>query len=299
MFKKINPMILGVIPAIIFGFSFMFTKVTLQYFDDVFHLLGMRFMIAVLGLTVMIVLKVVRVDLKGKNIKLLLWVSFTQPIAYFLFETYGIKNSSASQAGVMIAFIPVAVTLLAVLLLKERTNWKQISFIAISIIGVIIINADVKFSIDSLSGTLLLLGAVVSAAIYQVLSRKSSKQFTAIEITYVMMWVGAIVFNGVAIFNATKVNMLADYFQPLFKVEALGGLLYLGLLSSVFAFFIINYVLSHVVATKAAILANLTTVVAIVAGVVLLGENFNMIKVLGSMLILLGVYGTTKVKIDV
>ena len=59
-----------------------------------------------------------------------------------------------------------------------------------------------------------------------------------------------------------------------------------------------NYVLSKVQATKAAILANLTTVVAILAGVFVLQEPFNGIKLAGSIMILVGVYGTTKVRVS-
>ncbi len=292
--KKINPLLLGIIPAIIFGFSFVFTKVALDLFDDPYHLLALRFTFAVVILTILLLLKVIKIGLRQKNYKKLLMLSLFQPLLYFVFETLGIKFSSASQAGVMIAFIPIAVSLLAVIFLKEKTSFLQMFFITISIIGVLIINSGVSITSENLMGNLLLLGAVVSAAVYQILSRKFSTDFTAIEITYVMMWVGAVVFNVIAIYNSES---LVSYFEPLLDIKILGSLAYLGILSSVVAFFIINYVLSHVEATKAAVLANLTTIVAIIAGVMLLEEAFGFIKIIGSIMILIGVYGTTKVKL--
>lgn len=294
--RKIHPMIIGIIPSIIFGFSFMFTRITLEKISDPFHLLGLRFAFAALALTLCIALKLVRIDYRGKKVALLLILSSVQPIAYFTFETFGIARSTASQAGVMIAFVPVAVSLLAMLFLKERTNGKQMLFIALSILGVLIINSDVRFSSDNMTGNLLLLGAVGSAAIYQILSRKFSTNFTPIEITFVMMWVGAIVFNIIGLSRTLQYGELIDYFVPLLNINILGALLYLGVLSSVIAFFFMNYVLSKVQATKAAILANLTTVVAIFAGVFILHEPFNLLKLAGSIMILIGVYGTTKVR---
>ena len=294
--RKIHPMIIGIIPSIIFGFSFMFTRLTLEKISDPFHLLGLRFGFAAITLTLCVALKFIRIDYRGKKVALLLILSSVQPISYFIFETFGIARSTASQAGVMIAFVPVAVSLLAMLFLKERTNSKQMLFITLSILGVLIINSDVRFSSDNMVGNLLLLGAVGSAAIYQILSRKYSTNFTPIEITFVMMWVGAIVFNIIGITRTLHYGGINDYFAPLLDLNILGALLYLGVLSSVIAFFFMNYVLSQVQATKAAILANLTTVVAIFAGVFILHEPFNLIKLGGSIMILIGVYGTTKVK---
>lgn len=294
--RKIHPMIIGIIPSIIFGFSFMFTRITLEKITDPFHLLGLRFGFAAIALTLCVALKVVRIDYRGKKVALLLILSAVQPIAYFIFETFGIARSTASQAGVMIAFVPVAVSLLAMLFLKERTNSKQVLFITLSILGVFIINSDVRFSSDNMIGNLLLLGAVGSAAVYQILSRKYSTNFTPIEITFVMMWVGAIVFTIIGMTRTLQYGGISDYFAPLLDLNILGALLYLGVLSSVIAFFFMNFVLSKVQATKAAILANLTTVVAIFAGVFILHEPFNLIKLAGSIMILIGVYGTTKVK---
>jgi len=296
--KKISPMIIGVIPFAIFGLSFLFTKVAIESFDDVFHLLGLRFLLAVLGLTVMIFMGMIKVNLKGKSLKALFLISLFQPILYFTFETFGIKYSSSSQAGVMIAFIPVVVTLFAVAFLKEKTNKFQLGFVTLSVVGVLIMNSDVSFTLDSLKGTLFLLGAVLSAAFYQVLSRHASKEYSSIEITYVMMCVGAIFFNIMGLFNASQAGTITSYLKPLISLKLIGPLLYLGILSSVFAFFLINYVLSHVPASKASVLANLTTIIAIVAGVLFLDESFNLIKILGSLLILIGVYGTAKVKIN-
>ncbi len=47
---------------------------------------------------------------------------------------------------------------------------------------------------DNFQGMVILLGAVFAASTYNILARKSSLHFTSIEITYVMMTVGLIVF---------------------------------------------------------------------------------------------------------
>jgi len=296
--KKINPMLIGIIPFFIFGLSFLFTKVALEQIGNVFHVLGLRMLLAALTLIILRAIGLIKVNFKGKSIKPLLLIALLQPILYFTFETIGIKHSTTSITGVMIAFIPIVVTILAVIFLKEKTNILQIGFIATSILGIILINSDLSISGDNFIGLLMLTGAVFTAAVYQILSRKASYEYSSIEITYVMMIVGAIFFNGIGLYTLLKEGILYTYFTPLLDINLLLPLLYLGVLSSVVAFFIINYVLSQVSATKAAILANLTTIVAILAGVIFLNESFAIIKVLGSLMILIGVYGTTKVQVE-
>ncbi|MCK8827094.1 EamA family transporter [Natroniella acetigena] len=90
-----------------------------------------------------------------------------------------------------------------------------------------------------LTGIFLLLGAVLAGGIYNILSRKSSLQFKPVEITYVMMVVGAIVFNGVAIIQHLLAGELTTYFFPLMKIETIIAIIYLGILSSVVAFFML------------------------------------------------------------
>lgn len=297
--KKINPMILGIIPFAIFGLSFLFTKVAINSFDDIFHLLGLRFLLAVIGLTVAVKMKLVKVNFKGKPLKPLLIIALLQPILYFTFETYGIKYSSSSQTGVMIAFIPIVVTIFAVIFLKEKTNAKQLLFIGLSVFGVVIMNSYVSLTLESMKGIIFLIGAVLTAAVYQILSRHASKDYSSVEITYVMMCVGAVFFNIIGVFNAFTGERLNTYLNPLFDPVLILPLLYLGIMSSVVAFFLINYVLSHIPASKASVLANLTTIIAIIAGVVVLKESFELIKIIGSLLILIGVYGSVKVKVKI
>ena len=92
----------------------MFTRVTLETIKDPFHLLGSAFWFCAIALTLCILCKFAQVDYHGKKVSRLVLLSAFQPITYFIFETFGIARSTSSQAGVMIAFVPVAVSLLAV-----------------------------------------------------------------------------------------------------------------------------------------------------------------------------------------
>jgi drug/metabolite transporter (DMT)-like permease len=291
--SKYLPYVAGIAISIIFGMSFMFTRQALDSFGT-FHLLAFRFTLAALMLSILALIGVIKVEFRNKPIKELLLLCFFQPIAYFIFETIGVKLTSSSQAGMMIALIPVIVTLMAVVFLKESPNKMQSLFIFVSVLGVLFIIA-MSGNLNAggnLIGIAVLMGAVISGATYNILSRKLSSHYKPLEITFVMMWVGSICFNTIAVVSSIMQGTLHSYFSGFSSWQAVSSILYLGILSSICAFFMLNYMLSKLTASSSAVFSNLTTVISIAAGVFIRHESFYWYQLAGGALIILGVWGT-------
>lgn len=287
------PILAGIIVSFIFGLSFTFTA---QALDEIapMHLLGYRFAFAALGLTVLQFTGLIKINFRGKRLGTLMILALFQPVIYFIFETIGIKMTSASEGGMIIATIPVVVTFLSAIFLKERPTIFQVGSIILSVSGVMFI-VWMKGTSDTggnIIGLLFLFGAVIAAGIYNILSRKLSISFMPIEITFMMMWFGAITFNAIAIIQHFAAGEINQYFYPLSNGKVLLSVFYLGILSSIGAFFLVNYMLSRMEASRSAVFSNLTTVVAIIAGVLFRGDSFYWYHAVGSLLIILGVYGT-------
>lgn len=279
--------------AIIWGFSFLFTKDTLDHTVPL-QLLGYRFATAAILMTLLKWFGVIRINLKGKSISALIILALFQPGLYFIGETWGVKWTSASEAGMIIALVPVAIAAMAAIFLKERLNFKQKISIGASVLGVILIvssQGKLQFG-EHLWGVLALLMAVLVAGAYSILARHSSARFTPWEITFVMMWAGTVIFNGLGVGQSIVDGTFAAYLSPLYNGSVLGAILYLGPLSSVFAFFLSNYMFSKLPASQTAPIFNLITVVSVFSGVVFRGEQFGWLQALGITLIVLGVWGT-------
>lgn len=295
--SHIIPYFTAIITNFIFGLSFLFSKQGLNTADPI-TLLSFRFLTAFIIMTILIVLKIIKVSYKNKPMKWLIILAFIEPIIYFIFETYGLQRISTSLSGLMIALIPIIVTILAIYLLKEMPSIKQTISIMLSVAGVILIilmeNSDNGGS--TLLGILLLGGAVFSAALFNIIARKISKDFTAIEVTYFMMFLGAICFNGISIINHVVEKRLQEYFLPLNNTSFIISILYLGILSSVVAYFLANYTLSKIEASRSSVFANISTIVSIAAGVIFLHEDFHLYHFIGSIMILAGVWGTNYYK---
>lgn len=290
---KVLPILAGIGMAVIWGFSFLFTKETLDHTSPL-QLLGFRFGVAALLLTILERFKIIRLNLKGKPVSALFLLALFQPGLYFMGETWGVKWTSASEAGMVIALVPVAITTLAAVFLKEKLNPKQILSVAASVLGVIIIvsaQGNLRFG-EHLWGIWALFLAVLAAGVYSILARHSSTKFTPLEITFVMMWMGTIIFNVLGIGQSIVEGSLAAYLKPLQMMSVWWAILYLGVLSSVLAFFLSNYMLALLPASQTAPIMNLITVVSVFAGVVFRGEQFGWIQALGITLIIIGVWGT-------
>lgn len=296
MEKKHNwlPYVSATITSLIFGLSFLFSKKALNVASP-FSLLSFRFLAAFSVMTLLIALKVVKVNYKNKPIKNLFFLALMEPVIYFIFETYGIKYSSSSLAGVMIALIPVIVTVMATYFLKEKASAIQFAFIIVSVAGVgyIAFMNSTDSSNTTILGIILLIITVLSAGAFNIMSRKLSSSFTPMEITYFMMGLAAVFFNGVSIIDHGIHGTLSSYFVPLYNRDFIISIAYLGILSSVIAFLLVNFTLSEIEASKSAVFSNLSTIVSIVAGVMILHEQFKYYHLIGSIMILVGVWGTT------
>lgn len=287
------PILAGIGMAVIWGFSFLFTKETLNYTFPL-QLLGFRFGAAALLLTVLKLTGVIRINLKGKPTSSLLLLSLFQPGLYFMGETWGVKWTSASEAGMVIALVPIAIATMAAYFLKEKLNSKQILSIAASVLGVlVIVSAQGKLQFgEHLWGILALLVAVLAAGAYTILARHSSTKFTPWEITFVMMWAGTVIFNGLGIGQSVFEGSFTAYLKPLQVPSVLWAIFYLSALSSVLAFFLSNYMFATLPVSQTAPILNLITVVSVFSGVVFRGETFGWLHALGITLIILGVWGT-------
>mgnify|MGYP000462915465 FL=1 len=264
------PYMAGALTAVIFGFSFMFTKITLPAFGgDVFHLLSYRFLLAAGVMGVLRVLGVIRPRYRGKPVGQLFLIGLIQPVLYFTCETLGLRLVPSSQAGLMIALIPVVVTILGAVFLRERPTWLQVLFVLISVGGVAAIHLSGGLTGGAdFWGTVLLGGAILSAAVYNILSRRASLAFQPVAVTWLMLNTGAVAFTLITwIRIAVAGGHWQAYFSPLGDLTGMLALCYLSVLSTVAAFFLLNYTLSKLEAARSAVMANITTLVSVAAGV--------------------------------
>lgn len=273
------------------GFSFLFAKLALQIATPSL-LLAVRFITAFLLMNTALIFRKKPLRLRGRPWGLLLALGVIQPVCYFLCESYGIDNSTSSFAGTIIALIPIVSLVFSSLFLHERTNLRQKAFTALSVCGAMMTSLGGVGGAVKLLGVLLLLGAVLSGGLYNIISRKTSYSFDAFEQTYFMLFIGAAVFTPMALW-INRHDFAGLVLAPLKSGRFWIAVAFLAGFCSVGAFLLLNYALSRVPAPVIAPLGNLTTVVSILAGVVFLREHFTALQAAGAVIIVLGAAGAS------
>jgi len=283
--------------AVIFGMSFMFSKLALEVAAPTV-LLAFRFTVAVAAMSLVILVNALvgklrgrplfAFSLRGKPVYKLVLLGIVQPVAYFIFENYGILYTSSAVAGTIIAAVPVCCILMDVLVLHERVTLKQVLCALGAIGGVALISVGGAMMVSAL-GMLFLVLTMLSDTLYYGISHNAAKRFTSFEMTYVMFIVGMVVFIPVGLIYAGGLH------SPLITGPMHDGgfwvaVLYLGLLSSVLAYGLLNFANSHLSVSETSLFSNVTTVVSVLAGVVLLKEPFSVWQMLGVAVILVCVF---------
>lgn len=297
---KTQATIAAVMATVLFGFSFLFLKLALaQNGGHVFDILSYRFLISTIGLGVLWATRVIRLDFKGKDLKPLLFMCLANPVLYFSLEIAGVSRVASSEAGMMLSVLPVVTILFGRMLLHERISLRQGIFITLSIGGILLIQAMSYQPGDSSNlGRLLLLGAIIVGSAYSVISRKIAHQFSPIERTAAMTIVGGLSFTIISWANRLSAGTFWAYFDNLGKPGLILPILYLGLGCSLMAFFLLNYAMTHLEVSRTSVLANLATIVSIIAGAVFLHETIRWYHLVGSAVIIAGVIGANRTAPD-
>ena len=277
---------------VIFGLSYLFSKTALNVTDPIM-LLCIRFSVTYILLNILAAARVMKLNLKGKKLGGPVLLGILQPVLYFILENYGLKYTTTSFTGMMSAMGPIFTAVMGALVLKEKPNAKQWLCICVSIAGVMMVTLKPGGGTNTVLGCACLLAAYFSGSFYSMLSRRLSRDFTAFELTYIMFTVGFVFFMALAFIQngGETVSLMA---QALSSRGFIIAVLYLGGLSSVGAYMLANYSLARLPVARSTIFQNLSTVVSVLSGVIIMGDEFTIVSLIAFVLILVGVYGVNR-----
>lgn len=287
-------MLAASIAYIIFGFSYLFSKMALNITEPII-LLCARFTVTLITLNILVLTHVVKINLKGKPLMMPILIGLIQPCLYFVLENYGLQYTTTSFTGIFSSLNPVFTALLGALILRERPNGKQWISILVSITGVLMVSLDGSGGQNTVLGCICLIGAYFLGSFYSLMIRRYSEKFTPFELTYVMFSVGFVFFAILAFvtYRGNTVSMLTSALSQWQFLVAIG---YLGIGASVGAYFLANYSLAKLPVARSTIFGNLSTVVSVLAGVIIMDDKFTWVTALSFALILCGIFGVNRFK---
>ena len=287
-------MLAASVAYIIFGFSYLFSKMALGVTEPLILLLA-RFSTTFIVLNLLVLTGICKIRLKGKSLLFPILVGILQPCLYFVFENYGLSYTTTSFTGMISAISPIFTAVLGALILKEVPNWKQWISILVSICGVLMVSLGGSGGENTVIGCICLILAYFIGSFYSLMIRRCSAQFTPFELTYVMFSVG-FVFFAVLTVSTYRGETLPMLTAALTEWKFILPVLYLGIGASVGAYFLANYSIARLPVARASIFNNLSTVVSVAAGVIFMGDPFTWISAAAFVLIMCGIVGVNRFK---
>lgn len=278
---------------IIWGFSFLLTKIGLSAAPDPTVMLAHRFIISSLVMGAILLAGKTKITFKNKDWKPLVLLLILQ-VSYYLLETYGVLYTNATVSGLVLAVVPVVTIGTGILFLREYPTRRQALFCIMPVVGVIIMTISGKeLGVITPLGIMFLLLTLLSSAFFKTVNRKAAREFSPFERTFMVLSVSAVFFT---VMGMQKVSWNVQAFAaPLLQGKYLISVLSLSLLCSIGANLLVNYATGKMSVFKVASFGALSTLCSTVAGIIA-GEPVSPLLLLGAVMILIGIWQVSKPK---
>lgn len=268
--------------------SYLALKVALSGYSP-FTVMAGRMLVA--SLVCLPLLRQVLWALKDKSIrKVLLFCVLCEPCFSFLCETFALRFTSSSQAGMVISILPLTVAAGAWLILRERLALRVWAGFGLAVLGVIWLTlgaVPTESSPRPLLGNTLELGTVLFSTGYTLCIRRLTDRMTPAQLTAAMSFAGAIFFMPLALLPISQVPVSLDVAVPAWM--PLAAIVYLGSVVTFMGYGLYNFGICRLSAGRAAAYTNLIPVVTLFMGVAWLNDVLVPMQYAASALVVFGV----------
>jgi len=227
----------------------------------------------------------IKYNFTKKDIKFIVLLAFFEPCLYFIFEAKAMIYTSASQAGMITSLMPIITAMAAGYFLKEIISRQLIFGSLIATFGAIWLSVQATTTASApnpLLGNFLEFCAMFCAAGYTIVARYLANRYSAIFITAIQAFIGAIFFLPFFIYEYTTTDMN-------FTSTAIGWLFYLGIIVTLGGYGLYNFALTKIDASKASMFIYLIPIFTLILAFVLLKETLSATELIASITILSGV----------
>jgi Permeases of the drug/metabolite transporter (DMT) superfamily len=271
------------------GLEYIFAKQAL----DIMEPLTLVFFKYMVGLAVALGIKL-KLDGSGfmrkKDIPLFLFCAIAGEVGYFYLEYSAMGYLPVSLVTIVLAFVPALSIIIDKVVFKKKTTKKMAVGILLSIIGIVlVIGVDYRVLFQGrIIGYLLAFGAVISWNIYNFLTASLHDRYSSATLT-----LNQIICSLLLVWPYALTH-LPD--RGSFTWGVVGGILYLGIISTGVGFIVFVKALHVLGPTITAIFSNLLPVTTTLFGWLILKETILPVQMAGGAIVIAAGYLVIKEK---
>ena len=272
----------GLAAAAIWGGMYVVSKVVLEIIPP-FALVSVRLLLGALTLLIVLLLRGIP-NIPRKQVLQVLGVGFVGYGISLSLQFLGTKMSTAANGSLVTSATPAFVLIFAAFLLKERITPLRLTSLVLATLGVmaVIDPRSAQLNPELFLGNLSLIGAAITWALYSVLVRKSTQNLDVLTFSLIAFLGGLPVTVPAGIWELGTIGM-GDI-----TIGVIGGILFLGVISTALAMVLWNTAFAFVDAGLASLTFFAQPVVGTLLGWLFLGEKITPLFMLGGCLIGLG-----------
>ncbi len=267
------------------GISFVWTKQLLNADFPVCTIVLFRLLIASVIFVTFFKLRGKLERIRRGDVRQFLLLAFFEPFLYFIGEDFGLKYVDASFASVMIALIPIVVSVTMYFCEHEPLSWRLLVGTLISIFGIGLMSFNPSNTLSfSWKGFSLLLIALFAAGGYSVLLVRLLKNYGPVTVTtYQNLMAIPLYLPLVCVFDLHHWNAIQWTFSSVFNLVCL------AVFCSAGAYMLYSYAAKQISITKLSVFTNAIPIVTILIASLLGLEVFTAQKFIGIFIVVLGV----------
>jgi len=277
-FMTTRQVLLALIVPITWGFGYALTKIGMDHFSPLL-LMSLRFGIA--GLILVWFTKP-----PWGYMRDLFMVAFIGSTIQYGFTYYGLKGIDVSTASILVQLEGPILALLSTLILKERLGWPRALGMGLAFAGVVVIAGEPRLS-ESLDSVALVISGAAFWAIAQIMISRL-KSLSGITI---LAWV-AIIASPQMLLISLVIEKGQWHSIVSADLQDWSIVFYLSFIMTVIGYSIWYHLLRICDVSKLSPFLMLLPVSSIIAGIVLLEEQFTLTMGIGGLLIMAGVAST-------
>ncbi|NDV21659.1 DMT family transporter [Desulfovibrio sp. JC022] len=271
------------VAVLLWSSSFIALKIAMAVYDPTFVIFG-RMMLASLCFLFFIP-NFKKQPIRKGDLKLLVFMAFCEPCMYFVFESQALTMTSASQAGMICATLPLLMAVAARFILNERLSRKTLAGFTLAVCGGIwlsLSSESTESAPNPALGNFLEFLAMCCAVGYMTVLKKMTAHYSTLFLTAFQAFMGAIFYLPLLALPSTNIPTV---FDPL----AAGSIVYLGICITIGAYGLYNFGMSKLPANQTTAYVNLIPVFTLFLGWLILGETFTSMQFIAAALVMGGV----------
>ena len=225
-----------------------------------------------------------RLDYRPGDWRYLLALAACEPCLYFIFEALALQHTSATQAGMITALLPLLVAVGAFTFLRVRVALSTWAGFLLAVLGAIWLSlageADAHAP-NPLLGNFYEFVAMLCATCYTLLLKFLSERYSPFILTAMQAFIGSLFFLPLA--------LVTEPLPSQFSLLGVGSVVYLGVVVTVGAYGLYNFGVSRLPASQASGFTNLLPVFTLIFAALLLGESLAPAQYAAAALVFAGV----------